>query len=172
MTVNKLGKTMFNILLQFLLGLLYANLGEWLFHKFILHGLGKNSRSIWAFHCHEHHTVCAENTMYDASYVKLPVVSWNARAKELMVFFATMLIHIPLLWYLPAFCLGLYVSLTLYYVRHRKAHLDPDWARKNLNWHYEHHINPNAGNWCVTWPWCDYLFGTRFKSDQATHDKA
>lgn len=162
---------MFNITLQLLLGLIYANLGEWLFHKFILHGLGKKPGSIWAFHWHEHHDICAQNAMLDLSYQHITVSTWNARAKELVVFFGTFLIHMPLLWYLPAFCLGLYASLVLYYVRHRKAHLDPDWARTHLNWHYEHHLSPNAGNWCVTWPWFDYLLGTRFKPDQTHYDK-
>lgn len=148
--------------IQFALALLYANLGEWLFHKYILHGLGKHPGSIWAFH-YEHHAVCARNAMLDPSYRQLSLSGWNARVGELLVFFGALLLHLPLFWYWPAFGGGLYVALVLYYVKHRKAHLDPAWAKHHLNWHYEHHMNPGSGNWCVTWPWCDYLFGTRSK---------
>lgn len=160
---------MLNIALQFILGMLYANLGEWLFHKYILHGLGKHPDSIWAFHWHEHHKICATNAMFDPSYRIFVLSAWNARAKELVVFFSALLIHAPLFWYFPTICLGLYVSLVLYYVKHRKAHLDPVWARQHLSWHYEHHLNPHSGNWCVTWPWCDYLFGTHSKTQHTNN---
>lgn len=160
---------MFNFILQLLLALLYANLGEWLFHKLILHGLGKKTNSMWAFHCHEHHVICAKNAMLDPGYRSLNLLAWNAQTKELAVFAATILLHLPLIWYYPVFCLTLYASLVLYYVKHRKAHLDPVWAKEHLNWHYEHHVNPGSGNWCVTWPWFDYIFGTRSKRISNIH---
>ncbi len=156
---------MLELTLQFVLALLYANLGEWLFHKLILHGLGKNKDSIWAFHLHEHHVICARNAMLDPGYRNFNLFVWNALTKELAVFAAVILLHLPLLWYVPVFTLTLYASLTLYYIKHRKAHLDPVWAKECLNWHYEHHIHPGSGNWCVTWPWFDYILGTRTKSE-------
>ena len=40
--------------------------------------------------------------------------------------------------------------------------MDPEWARENLPWHYDHHMGPNQdANWCVTRPWFDDLMGTR-----------
>ena len=49
-----------------------------------------------------------------------------------------------------------------YYYLHRRAHLEPEWAKKKLPWHYDHHMNSNQdANWCVTKPWFDYLLGTR-----------
>jgi sterol desaturase/sphingolipid hydroxylase (fatty acid hydroxylase superfamily) len=129
-----------------------------------LHGLGKNFDSPWAFHLHEHHAVCVKNAMFDPGYQQFSLFAWNAQTKELSVFVMVILIHLPLLWVYPVFTLILYASLSLYYFKHRKAHLDPVWAKKHLTWHYEHHVNPGSGNWCVTWPWCDYLFGTRNKS--------
>lgn len=155
---------MMDIILQIVLALLYANLGEWLFHKLILHGLGKQPGSLWAFHLSEHHLVCAQNAMYDPGYKDMKLNTWNPQTKELAVFAGIVLLHLPLLYYLPVFCLTLYASLTLYYVKHRKAHLDPDWAKSHLIWHYQHHLQADSGNWCVTWPLCDYLFGTRSKS--------
>ena len=152
---------MLDIFLQVFLGLLYANLGEWLFHKLILHGLGKKPHSIWAFHWHEHHAVCAKNAMLDPGYHSIKLTAWNAQTKELAVFAGTVLVHFPLVWFYPVFSLTLYASLVLYYLKHRKAHMNPVWAKEHLRWHYEHHINPESGNWCVTWPWFDYLLGTR-----------
>jgi sterol desaturase/sphingolipid hydroxylase (fatty acid hydroxylase superfamily) len=65
----------------------------------------------------------------------------------------------------PVFTGAILASLMLYYYKHRRAHIDPVWGRKHLRWHYEHHLGENAGaNWCVTWPWFDYLLGTRVKS--------
>ena len=49
-----------------------------------------------------------------------------------------------------------------YYRLHRKAHLDPEWAREHLPWHYDHHMAPDQEcNWGVTNDWVDRLMGTR-----------
>jgi len=154
---------MLDFALQLVSALVYANLGEWLFHRFILHGLGKNPGSIWAFHW-RHHAVCIEHDMLDPGYRQISLSNWDPRTKELAVVFAALLLHAPLLWLKPIFGLGVYASIALYYFKHRKAHLQAGWAKRHLPWHYEHHIHPDSGNWCVTWPWCDYLFGTRSKS--------
>jgi hypothetical protein len=152
--------------MQFLLGLLYANAGEWLMHKYILHGLGAKPTSFWAYHLHEHHAVCARYAMVDPGYRTIRLSVWNTQTKELAVLLGLVLLHLPLLLLLPAMAWGLYLSLALYYYKHRRGHLDPDWARRHLRWHYDHHLCQQAacsGNWCVTWPWCDYLLGTRIK---------
>jgi sterol desaturase/sphingolipid hydroxylase (fatty acid hydroxylase superfamily) len=63
-----------------------------------------------------------------------------------------------------------------YYRVHKRAHLDPAWARTNLPWHYDHHMGPEQdANWCVTRPWFDDLLGTRrpyLGTDKATRDEA
>jgi hypothetical protein len=41
---------MLSLAAQFILGLIYANAGEWLTYKYILHKLGKNPHSLWAYH--------------------------------------------------------------------------------------------------------------------------
>jgi sterol desaturase/sphingolipid hydroxylase (fatty acid hydroxylase superfamily) len=54
--------------------------------------------------------------------------------------------------------------MALYYTRHKRAHLDPEWAREHLPWHYDHHLGPDQDqNWCVTFPWFDWVVGTRVK---------
>ena len=49
-----------------------------------------------------------------------------------------------------------------YFYKHRRSHLDPEWAKQNLKHHYDHHMGRDQdANWCVTQPWFDYLMGTR-----------
>lgn len=155
---------MLTIILQFVLGLVYANAGEWFMHRYILHGLGKNRRSFWAYHWYEHHAVSAKNGMLDPGYQQMTLTTWNTQSKELLVLACIVAMHLPGIGLLPGFVWAVYFSLALYYYKHRKAHLDPVWARKHLRWHYEHHFGGNSSaNWCVTWPWFDYLLGTRVK---------
>jgi hypothetical protein len=152
---------------QFILGLLYANAGEWVMHKYILHALGRKPGSFWAYHWYEHHAVCTKNGMLDLGYQNMVLTTWNTQSKEIVVLGLIILLHLPLFVFLPGFVAAVYLSLMLYYYRHRKAHLDPVWAQKHLAWHYDHHMGGNASaNWCVTWPWCDYLLRTRVKSTQ------
>jgi hypothetical protein len=150
--------------IQLLLGLLYANAGEWLMHKYILHELGQNRHSFWSYHWHEHHVVCAQNDMLDPGYQSVSLTTWNAQTKELTVLAGIALLHGPLFLLFPLFTGAVYASLMLYYYKHRKAHLDPAWAKRHLRWHCDHHLGCNAANWCVTWPGFDYLMGTRIKS--------
>ncbi|MCX7097561.1 MAG: hypothetical protein NTV43_06600 [Methylococcales bacterium] len=150
--------------IQFLLGLLYANASEWLMHRYLLHGLGKNRSSFWAYHLYEHHAVCRRHAMVDPGYRAMVLTAWNTQTKELLVLAVIVLLHVPVCFFFPAFTLAVYVTLALYYHKHRKAHLDPVWAKQHLRWHYEHHLGGHGpANWCVTWPWFDYLMGTRVK---------
>ena len=148
----------------FVLGMLVTNAGEWLMHKYILHGLGKHKHSIWAYHWHEHHAVCFQHQMLDPGYQQINFSTWNTQTKEIVTLLLILLSQLPLIdmafWYVA----GFYCSIALYYYKHRKAHLDPEWAKRHLPWHYEHHLGPSSdANWCVTWPWFDYLMGTRKK---------
>ena len=152
-------------LLLFLTAFLYANGGEWFFHRYVLHGLGKKRGSFFNYHLHDHHRVCSEMGMRDPGYNVFPR-SWNAQAKELAVLTLILIVHSPLFFIIPAFAAAFYLSIFLYYYRHRKAHLDTGWALKHLRWHYDHHMNnhPLQANWCITWPWFDLLMGTREKN--------
>ncbi len=157
----------FVVILEILLGMLYVNAGEWFMHKYILHGLGRNPRSFWAYHLTDHHAVCQKTAMLDPGYEQLSLTTWNTQTKEFVVMFLIVIFHLPLLYFIPWFTCAVYASLMLYYYKHRKAHLDQAWAIKHLRWHYEHHLGANDGvNWCVTWPWFDYLMGTRIKYER------
>jgi sterol desaturase/sphingolipid hydroxylase (fatty acid hydroxylase superfamily) len=143
------------------LGLAYANVSEWLIHKHVLHGRGKKRESFWSFHFHEHHRTSRKQDFYDPDYEKLTATD-NPQTRELLGLIGLAALHAPLLPVAPFFTATVWFSAAHYYHVHRKSHLDPEWAREKLTWHYDHHMGPNQdANWCVTHPWADHLFGTR-----------
>lgn len=143
------------------LGLLYANAGEWLIHRYLLHGLGANKKSVWAFHWYEHHRDSRTHAFRDDHYAG-SLLDWGSGAKEAAALSLAALAHAPLFPVAPLFTSTVWFSIANYYRVHRRSHLDPDWAREHLPWHYDHHMGPNQhANWCVTWPWFDWLLGTR-----------
>lgn len=142
------------------IALLYANATEWVVHKYILHGLGKEKDSFWSFHWHEHHKHARKAGGYDFDYEQ-PLGN-NPQGKEAITLTALVSTHLPLLPIAPFFYGTLVYSAINYYRKHKKSHEDPQWARENLPWHYDHHMGPNQdANWCVTRPWFDILMGTR-----------
>ena len=143
-------------------GLLYANLLEWILHKYVLHGLGKNKKSSWSSHWHTHHKKSRQNGFIDDDYKKK---GWNestSREKSGLIFLA--ILHLPILFVSVVFYFGVLIGAFRYYYVHKKSHLDPEWAKKNVPWHYEHHMGKNQdANWGITTDWVDRLLGTRVK---------
>lgn len=147
-------------MIGFPLGLLYANAGEWLLHKHVLHGLGKHKNSFFSYHWHEHHRESRRHGNFDVNYEKSPW-AWNAQGKELLGLVGIALAHAPLFPIAPFFTSAVWYSAWRYYRVHKRAHLDTAWARDHLPWHVDHHLGPNQdANWCVTWPFFDMLMGT------------
>ncbi len=143
------------------LGLLYANATEWVAHKYVLHGLGKRKSSFWAFHWHEHHGESRRNDFRDVAYEQ-PLLGWHSQAKEAVALTALLATHLPLAPVAPFFTGTLVWSAVDYYRKHKRSHLDPEWAREHLTWHYDHHMGPDQNkNWCVSRPWFDHIMGTR-----------
>jgi len=143
------------------IALLAANAAEWFLHKHVLHGLGQNKKSFWSFHWHEHHAHSRRHGHYDSDYERSPLAN-NAQGKEVAGLVGLAAMVTPLLPVAPFFVGGLYYASYRYYRVHRRAHLDPDWAREHLRWHYDHHMGPDQHqNWCVTRPWFDHIMGTR-----------
>lgn len=142
------------------LGLAYANAFEWAFHRYVLHGLGKKKGSFWSFHFHEHHRESRKHEMADPGYAKSPF-TWNAQGKEALALAAGAVAALPMLPIAPFFAGTVLYSLGRYYVQHKRAHLDPAWAKEHLPWHYAHHMGRDQDmNWCVTRPWFDKVMGT------------
>ncbi len=144
------------------LGLLYANAVEWVVHKHVLHGLGKDRKSFWAFHWHEHHGNVRKNDHIDPTYERPLLGGWHAQSKEALALALATAAHLPLAPVAPFFTATLVYSAVDYYRKHKRSHQDPTWAREHLPWHVDHHLGPNQdANWCVTHPWMDVLMGTR-----------
>jgi len=143
------------------LGLVTANAMEWAFHKYVLHGLGKNKKSFWSFHWHEHHAESRRHNMIDENYKK-PLSGWHAQTKEAAALAGAGLLFLPMMPVAPLFTMTIIGSGLYYYRVHKKSHQDPNWAREHLPWHYDHHMAPDQNcNWGVTWPWFDHILGTR-----------
>jgi hypothetical protein len=143
------------------IGLLATNAGEWFFHKYVLHGLGRNKRSAWAFHWHEHHREARHHDMVDPHYERR-LLGWHAQSKEALALLGAGIAHLPLFPVAPFYVGTVWYSLWYYYSVHKKAHQDPGWAREHLPWHVDHHMGPDQhANWCVSRPWFDILMGTR-----------
>lgn len=142
-------------------GLLYSNALEWVIHKYVLHGLGRDRKSFWSFHWHEHHRASRRGAMDDPGYHR-PLWGLHAQGREALSLVLGSLVHLPLARRYPWFTLTVVGSQWVYWHVHRKSHLDPAWARAHLPWHVDHHLGPDQhANWCVTWPGMDYLLGTR-----------
>ncbi len=143
------------------LGLVYANALEWTLHKYVLHGLGKKRSSFWAFHFHDHHRNARKHAFRDPDYER-SLFGWHAQSKEALALLAGVATHLPLFPVAPFFTATTLYAAANYYRKHKRAHLDPEWGRTRLPWHWDHHMgrNPNM-NWGVTRPWFDHILGTR-----------
>jgi sterol desaturase/sphingolipid hydroxylase (fatty acid hydroxylase superfamily) len=153
-------------------GLVYTNVGEWLIHKHILHGLGRDRRNFWSFHWHEHHRASRKEGMLDPDY-RRSLWGWHAQTKEALGLLMLGLAHAPLLPFFPYFTGTVWWHLAYYYRTHKRAHLDPAWAEVHLPWHVDHHMGLNQdANWCVTRPWADNWFKTRVGRHEKPPKKA
>lgn len=151
----------------FPLGLLYSNGVEWAVHKYLLHGLGKRRGSFWAFHWVRHHRQSRRHQMLDPDYQNLRH-NWAGHSKEVGGIALILLVHTPLVTTFPWFTAAVWYSGLNYLHKHRKAHLNPAWAKRHMRSHYDHHMGRNQdANWCVTRPWFDWIMGTReFMNDE------
>jgi hypothetical protein len=155
------------------LGLAYANAGEWLIHKYILHGVGKKRNSFWSFHWREHHRNCRRNDFRDADYER-GFLGNHSQGKEAAAVLALVALHAPLFSVAPYFAGTVIYSGLNYLQKHRKSHLNVEWGKQHLRHHYDHHMGKNQdANWGVTHAWMDWLMGTRveYEYDEPRHPK-
>lgn len=150
-------------MIGFPIGLIAANFGEWLIHKYILHGQGRRKDAYFSHHWTQHHRDARKHQGEDAAY---GIWWWKTepRKREALGLIGIGLLFAPLLPFAPGFVVGCWAHELLYYFVHKKAHRDPAWMRRYLPWHYDHHLGRNQhANWCVTYPLADYVLGTREK---------
>jgi sterol desaturase/sphingolipid hydroxylase (fatty acid hydroxylase superfamily) len=146
---------LFTIFLAFI----YGNIIEWVLHRYILHGWGKNKKSPFSFHWYSHHKICRKNNNYDPYYnnPKSIVVS-----KEKLGLYFLVILHIPVYFISPVFFIAVALYAIYYYRTHKRMHLDTQWGKKHFPWHRDHHMGRDQDkNWGVTHQWVDKLMGTR-----------
>ena len=148
-------------MLGFPIGLFAANAVEWYAHKVWLHEFPSKHRNSPFFTHIAHHKRARLSGFHDQGYSESMFKNseiYNEKS-ALIGLAAVSTVFLPVA---PFFTAGLYYGIWNYWRVHSKAHLDPEYARKRIPWHYDHHMasNQNA-NWCVTRPWFDYVMGTR-----------
>ncbi|WP_347456860.1 hypothetical protein [Acinetobacter thermotolerans] len=161
----------------FIAGLVVANAFEWLAHRYVLHGIHRKGQARFSpvprtMQSHwEHHRIVRKTAFFDQGYVE-GLRNWRTRNEVgSLVVVATVfgLAFYPISKSMSA--AALYSAAKYFYV-HRRAHLEPEWAKKHIPWHYDHHMNSNQdANWCVTRPWFDYVMGTRVISSPELQEK-
>ena len=151
----------------FIFGLVFANGFEWIAHKYILHGTHRSGKpryspvprsmeSHWA-----HHREVRTQAFHDVGYVE-GISNWRTKNEIVSLAIAAGVASLAFYPISKGMALASLYSAGNYYYIHRRAHLEPEWAKKKIPWHYDHHMNSNQdANWCVTKPWFDYLLGTR-----------
>ncbi len=157
-------------MLGFPVGLLFANGFEWVAHKYFLHGTPRpgqaryspfpeQMRSHWA-----HHKEVRLQGYHDDCYEQ--GLRHERTRKEVAALLALTGMTTLVAPVAPFFTLGTYYAAWRYYHVHSRSHLDPQWGRRRIPWHYDHHMNTSQdANWCVTRPWFDYVMGTRVVGD-------
>lgn len=135
--------------------------GEWATHRYLLHGLGRDRNSRFAFHYHEHHQSARRNGGYDPAY-EGRVWTTTTQRREAIGLTMVGLAHAPLFPIAPFYTSTIWYCLYRYRRDHRRGHLDPSWMRDHLSWHYDHHMGGDQDkNFGVVWSWFDSLAGTR-----------
>ena len=146
---------------QVVLAFIYTNLVEWLWHKYVFHGMGKKKGGKFSHHWKKHHRTVRKSRGLDLGYNN-KIGTFPDPTLEIVYIIVGALLHLPIAYFFPVFVLGVWIHGAAYYYIHRKSHLDVQWAKKWAPWHYDHHMGRNQdANWCVTFPFWDYIFNSR-----------
>ena len=146
------------MVIQVLVGIVIANLYEWVIHKYILHGLGKKKGSRWSSHWSIHHRKSRQNEHFDEDYLAIFSGAWSEGRKELFGLGLLILLQLPTFFILPWYAGTSVIMAAAYFLVHRKSHLDVEWAKRWVPWHYDHHMGKNQEcNWGITLPLWDEL---------------
>ena len=149
----------------FFLGIVLGSLIEWAAHKYLLHNF--SHRIFSHSHFSVHHRNCRKNNNYDQDYENFPPKTLDEGLMEISLLLSGIALTSPLAFISFHLWLGLFFHACLYYFLHRKSHMDVEWGKKWMPWHYEHHMGKKQNsNWGVTNPVFDYVFGTRSKSEK------
>jgi len=146
----------------FFAGVVLGWLIEWWAHKYLLHNF---SRRLFSYaHFSIHHRNCRKNGFYDADYEVFPPKEMDRGLMEVILIVSAIVAAMPIMLLSFWLWLGVSCHAVFYYFIHRKSHLDVEWGKKWLPWHYQHHMGKDQNaNWGVTNPVFDHIFRTRKK---------
>ena len=140
-------------MIGFFLGFLYGSLLEYLIHDLVFHRMGKKKGSIFSYHLKGHHRLAKKNGFVDLTLSKV----------EFYGLLFLIVTHLPLIYISLGFWIGVTLYAVAFKVLHGLQHAYPEFTKKYMKWHWDHHMrNPNY-NFGVVVPWMDYLFRTRKK---------
>lgn len=138
------------IIIGFLLGLVYASFLEWGIHKYLFHKLGRKKDSIFAYHLRGHHVLAKKNGFVDLTASRVESVG--------MMFL--ILLHIPVIFYSVSFWAAITLYALAFKFLHGYQHSNPEFTKKHMKWHWDHHMkNPNK-NYNVVLPIADKIMRT------------
>jgi hypothetical protein len=129
-------------MVQIFLAWVYGHILEYCLHKHVLHN--KKIKVSFRHHFRNHHKIARKNGFFDDRYEKF--FSKNSFF-EVGTLLLLAILHLPLVAFYPAAYFTLLWSVVMYYIFHRKMHLDPGWARKWTPWHFEHHMGKDQHDW-------------------------
>ena len=138
------------IVIEVLVAILYANLLEYVIHRYLFHGLGKSSSSMFAFHLRDHYIIARKNGFTDKRISR----------KEIISILAAILIHSPLAYLSPVFFYSVSTYGLLFVVIHNTLHYYPAFAKRFFWWHWNHHMRNQNKSWAVVIPIIDILTKT------------
>ena len=147
--------------LGFLLGFIYGSFAEHFVHKKLFHGYGKKKNSIFAFHLRGHHINCRKNNFFEEK------ISW----REVIGVPAILIIHIPFaLISLPAYY-GMITYGLLFVIIHNTMHRFPNFSKKYIWWHWNHHMKNQNKSFNVVVPIADIALKTLQPRAKTSHRK-
>lgn len=137
-------------IILFFFGIFYANVVEYVIHRYLFHDLGKKGNSIFAFHIRGHHLIARKNDFIDLR------VSNN----EIIGLPFLLLLHLPLFFWSPAFFAALVIYAGAFIFLHNYQHRNPEFTKKYFRWHWNHHMSNQNKSWGVVLPIMDLITGT------------
>jgi sterol desaturase/sphingolipid hydroxylase (fatty acid hydroxylase superfamily) len=135
------------------LGIIYGSMIEWFIHKYIFHKMGRKKGSMFAYHLKGHHALSRKNNFVDLTESKV----------ETYGMIGLVIIHMPFMFLSPGFWIGITSYALSFKYLHGFQHSHPEFTKKYMKWHWDHHMKDSNKNFGVVLPLSDYLFSTRKK---------
>ena len=133
-----------------LLIFIYMSFLEWSLHRWLLHNINGPFKT----HILDHHKYAAKN-MIDSDYF-----TKYFGKNEFLGSIIISIIHLPIIYFTFYGYFTVIFYIILYFYFHRKSHINKDWAKKWLPWHYTHHCVNVKKNFGIIHPLFDIIFFT------------